>query len=118
MPSTRDLPIDALTQQRMRLIVKDSHNIPLVFVFPVVVPVIGPVMMGWLLIRLGQWCLIRMKYRNLLDEAMAVDSPSPENVQEFVRRFQRASLLLCLGLISWSVIMAGLYYYFLVRVRT
>ncbi|MGZ0172642.1 MAG: hypothetical protein ACKVHE_24145 [Planctomycetales bacterium] len=34
MPSTRDLPIDAQTQQRMRYIVKDSYNILLVFVFP------------------------------------------------------------------------------------
>jgi hypothetical protein len=112
MPSTRDLPIDAQTQQRMWYIVKDSFNILLVFVFSVVVPVFGPLAMMWLLVRLGQWFLIRKKHKLILDESIASDSSAPENVQQFVCRFQKAVWPLCVGLIFWPVVMAGIYFYF------
>lgn len=115
MPSTRDLPIDAQTQQRMRYIAKDAHSVPLVFVLPVVLPVFGPLAMGWLLVRLLQWQLISFRHRDVLREAMLPDGSSPENVVDFVTKFQKARTLICIGLIYWPIVMSGAYYWFFVR---
>jgi len=115
MPSTRDLAIDALTQQRMRYIAKDAYSVPLVFVLPVVFPVFGPLAMGWLLVRLCQWQLISFRHRDVLNEAMSPDRSTPENVVKFIRKFQKARTLICIGLIYWPIAMCGFYYWFFVR---
>lgn len=99
----------------MRYIAKDAHSVPLVFVLPVVFPVFGPLAMGWLLVRLLQWQLIRFRHGQVLDSALLAERSVPDNVVDFVRQFQRARMLLCIGLIYWPIAMSVVYYWFFVR---
>ena len=52
----------------------------------------GPLAMMWLLVRLGQWFLIRKKHKKILDESIASDSSAPENVRTVRASVSESSL--------------------------